>query len=332
MTSTKTTRIELLKKDKNIAKVIFIQKKDSFDVKICFQCDKYFIKGYKLFNEKPIIGEVTKNEDIDVEATYHSRTKENSPKIHFKTIVGDETKYDNMPLTKLSSPRVDSFIPFPLFKMEIPDNSYHLFDDKKLSHSSGRKYTEIEIGENYKIVELYMVSNESKVLMNYQPYGEMQTYFFSCNFECFCTNKIDPRRTPFFFKGDDKNVLREFKFIPMGDFKLILAMSVFPKLELTLEKPAITFIENGLSEAIFFHCLIKNHIEGKPNSKGLYIGNINIDNLKTYDVDNIENYWQRDSLSNILYRRTTDSNERAQIKQKSLDYLRMLCEEARRIA
>ena len=329
MASTKTTRLELFKKDKSVAKVIFVQKKESFDVKICFQCDNYYIKGYKLFNNTPLIGEARQGEGVDIEVTYHSKLENDLPKIHFKTIIGDKIKYDVMPLRKLSSPSIDSFVPFPLFKIEIPDNTLSFFKDKQASHSSGRKYTEIEIENNFKIVELYMVSNESKILMQYQPYIETHAYFLSCNFECFCTNSIDPRNTPFFFKDNGKSIIRKVSLIPMGDFKLVIVTSIFPQLEKLLDKPAITFIENYLSEAIFFHCLIKKHIEGQPSSNGLYIGNINFDNLKELDVNRIEDYWSKYSLSNILYRKTANPQERAIIKQKALSYLKALFEETR---
>ena len=53
-----TTRLELTKKNKSIAKVIFVQKEDAFDIKLCIPCSNYYIKGYKLLNEKPITEEV----------------------------------------------------------------------------------------------------------------------------------------------------------------------------------------------------------------------------------------------------------------------------------
>lgn len=62
-----TTRLELIKNNRTITKVIFNQKGNALDVKLCIPCNDYYIKGYKLFDDNPITGRVTKSEDVKTE-------------------------------------------------------------------------------------------------------------------------------------------------------------------------------------------------------------------------------------------------------------------------
>ena len=320
-----TTRLVLTKKNKSIAKVIFVQKEDAFDIKLCIPCSNYYIKGYKLLNEKPITEEVIKDNNIEIEVSYHSKKGDLDPKIHFKIINNGGVTYKAMPLTRLSSPTTDSFVPFPLFKIEIPDTCLELFEDTKASHK--KEYQEHIINNDHKVIEVYLLSKDSKALERYSPYNELLTYFLTCNFECFCTNKIDGKKTPFFFIDRDYPSIRDMEVTDMSNFRLIVKTSIFPSLEKLIDKPIVTFLENELSDAIFYHSLIKEH--GHAVEPGhLLVGNMSDEALLNIDTDNIEKYWQKDSLSYLLYRGTRDSEERVIIKKNALEYLEMLKIEA----
>lgn len=317
----KTTRLKLIKKNKSIAKVIFVQKEDAFDIKLCIPCSNYYIKGYKLLDEKPIADEVIKDNNIEIEVSYHSKKGDLDPKIHFKIINNGGVTYKTLPLTRLSSPTADSFVPFPLFKIEIPDTCLELFEDAKASHK--KEYQEHIINNDHKIVEVYLLSKDSKALERYSPYNELLTYFLTCNFECFCTNKIDGKKTPFFFKDRDYPSVRDMETMDISNFRVIVMTTIFPSLEKLIDKPTVTFVENELSDAIFYHSLIKEH--GYAIEPGhLLVGNMSDEALLNIDTDNIEKYWQKESLSYLLYRGTRDSEERAIIKKNALEYLEML--------
>ena len=157
-----TTRLELAKKNKSIAKVIFVQKEDAFDIKLCIPCSDYYIKGYKLLNEKPITGEAAKDKNMEIEVSYHSKKGDLAPKIHFKIIDNGGVTYKTMPLTRLSSPTTDSFVPFPLFKIEIPDICLDTFEDINELHK--KKYQEHIVNNDHKVIEVYLLSKDSKAL------------------------------------------------------------------------------------------------------------------------------------------------------------------------
>ena len=316
-----TTRLELAKKNKSIAKVIFVQKEDAFDIKLCIPCSDYYIKGYKLLNEKPITGKATKDKNLEIEVSYHSKKGDLAPKIHFKIINNGEVTYKTMPLTRLSSPTADSFTPFPLFKIEIPDTCLDTFEITNGSYK--KKYQEHIVNNDHKVIEVYLVSKDSKVLERYSPYNELLSYFLACNFEYFCTNKIDGKKTPFFFKDRDYPSIRDMEVVELSNFRVIIMTAIFPSLEKLIDKPIVTFIENELADAIFYHSLIKLHgLKVEPGR--LLIGNTSEESLLNMDVNEIEKYWNKDSLSYLLYKGTRDSKERATIKKKALEYLKTL--------
>ena len=316
-----TTRIELVKQNKSIVKVAFNQKENALDVKICLACNNYDIKAYKLFDENPITGNVSKNEDVNIEISYHAKKGNLDPKIHFKINDDDGPVYKTFPITRLSSPSIDTFAPFPLFKIEIPDTA--LKDFKEVNNSHKKKYKQFDINNDHKVIEVYIISNNSKALERYEPYDKSLRYFTYCNFEYFCTNKYNGKKTPFFFKDMDYDSIRNGINVDLGAFRIIIVTSIFPSLEGMIDKPVITFVENELSEAIFFHSLLILH---GPNVKpgGCLAGNMSEENLLQVDIDNVEKYWCKDSLSNILFRGIKDSEERRNIKKKALEYLKIL--------
>ena len=316
-----TTRLELVKKNKSITKVMFVQKEDAFDIKLCIPCGDYYIKGYKLLNEKPITGEAAKDKNMEIEVSYHSKKGDLAPKIHFKIINNGEATYKTMPLTRISSPTADSFVPFPLFKIEIPDTCLDTFETTNELHK--KKYQEHIVNNDHKVIEVYLISKDSKVLERYSPYNELLRYFLACNFEYFCTNKIDGKKTPFFFKDRDYPSIRDVKVVELSNFRAIITTAIFPSLEKLIDKPIVTFIENELADAIFFHSLIKLH-GPKVEPGKLLIGNLSEESLIKVDIDDIEKYWSKDSLSYLLYKGARDSKERATIKKNTLEYLKTL--------
>lgn len=317
-----TTKLEIVKNSKTIVKLIFVQKENTFDVKICIPCNDYYIKGYTLFNSIPIIQEVSKNDNVEIELTYHSKKGDLSPKIHYKIEGNDNVVYQNLPIARLSSPTIDSFVPFPLMKIELPDNTLDIFHNYDEKHKN--RYRVFDVDKEHKVVELYLVGNHSKVFERYSPYLELQTYFSSCNFEYFCTNRIDPKKTPFFFKDNNFETIRKTELIPLNDFRLLIVTSIFPSLERMVDKPVFTFVENELSDAIFFHSLIKHRVNGE---NGLFVGNMRSEKLELINEGNAENYWSKYSLSYILYKGTRDSNERKLIKNNALNYLLLMSKE-----
>lgn len=319
--SSTTTRIELVKQDKSLIKVIFNQKEDTLDVKLCFACNNYYIKSYKLFDESPIIGSVSKNEDVNIEISYHAKKGNLDPKIHFKINEDNGPVYKIVPITRLSSPSIDTFAPFPLFKIEIPDTS--LDDFKEVNKSHKKEYRQFDINNDHKVIEVYIISKDSKALERYEPYDKSLRYFTCCNFESFCTNRFDGKKTPFFFKDMDYESIRNEINADLGEFRIIVVTSIFPSLEQIYDRPVITFVENELSEAIFFHSLLK--LRG-PSVKpgGCLAGNMSEESLLQVDIDDVEKYWRKDSLSNILFRGIKNSEERRIIKEKALEYLEIL--------
>lgn len=325
--ATKTTRLELTKKNKSIAKVIFIQKEDAFDIKVCIPCSDYYIKGYKLFNQKPLTGETSKNKNMEIEVSYHSKKGDFAPKIHFKIIDNGGVTYKTMPLTRLSSPTADSFSPFPLFKIEIPDTSLGGFKDVDGSHH--KKVTETTINDDHKVIEVYIVSKDSKVLERYEPYNKLLKYFLSCNFEYFCTNKIDGNKTPFFFKDRDYSSIKNMMVSELSNFRVIVMSSIFPSLEKLMDKPTVTFVENELSDAIFHHSLIIER-SSRVEAGSYLIGNMSKESLLNVDTNGAEKCWNKNSLSYLLYKGTRDSEERAIIKKNALQYLLELSREVKK--
>lgn len=318
-----TKKVQIVKNNKSIATLIFSQKQETLDIKICIHSNEYDIKGYTLFNNVPIIKCIKRHENTELEITYHSKNGDLSPKIHIKTTENGESIYDTLPLKRISSPTTDSLVPFPVLKIEIPDNTIDSFKDFNEKHSN--RYQLVKINDDHKIVELYLISDESKFLEHYHPYNKSAMYFLLCIFEYFCTNKIDINkiRSEYISTVGPEPKFRLGIHVQFDGFRLAGFASPFDGLESMVKKPTITFIENELSDAIYYHSL---YIEDRDSFN---IGNIDLSNLKSMNYENLEKNWYSNSLSYILFRGVMSSEERREIKKSALDYLKTLISEAK---
>ena len=163
-----------------------------------------------------------------------------------------------------------------------------------LFQSHKKEYKRFDICQDHKVIEAYIISKESKALERYEPYDKSFRFFLSSNFESLCTNKVDGKKTPFFFKDKNYQSIRDEIVADLGDFRIAIITSIFPSLEKIIDKPVITFIENELSEAIFFHSLIK--LSGASIEPGKFlIGNMSKEHLLAIATDDVEKYWEKNS-------------------------------------